>query len=224
MPRSMLGERALVVGAETRGCGAPRCVLLVRHPARRSPRSAASCRPRGWRAVSNAGRAVSLTLTFFLPRKSASFWICVLHRLVDLGMRVVEHHRDLEFAQALLLRRAAGRASRPRPSISSGPAMASSAISRSSAPRASGPTTAMSAPGEAQSPAAWPLAADDAVGRLVAEHAAIMRGIADRASRCRCRPRCRSGRRPAPPPSRPTSRRASASGPRDCWSCRRSSL
>ena len=104
--------------------------------------------------MSMAGRAVSLTVTFCLPRKSASFWIS---DWIDSSVSALGSDRTT----ATLKSRSFfffdfGRASfQPRPSTSSGPAITSRAISRSTAPRASGPQTLMS-PWVTLPLSAWP--------------------------------------------------------------------
>ncbi len=91
-----------------------------------------------------AGFALSLTLTFFLPRKSASVWIAACTEWSTSALRSESSTATLKSRSFFFFER--GRVSvQPRPSMASGPAITSMAISRSSAPRASGPHTLMSA-------------------------------------------------------------------------------
>ena len=91
--------------------------------------------------------------------------------------------------------------------------------------RAIGPTTARPSPADGKAGCLgklWPRLAYDAVGRLVGEHAAIVRRRAQRAADVRAELERHVAAPPARRPSRPTSRPASARCRRDCWWCHRS--
>jgi hypothetical protein len=100
------------------------------------------------------GLALSLTFTFFLARKSASAWIAACTEWSTSALRSLSTTPTLKSRSFFFFER--GRVSvQPRASMTSGPAITSMAISRSSAPRASGPHTLMSAC-ETRPFSAWP--------------------------------------------------------------------
>ena len=174
---------ALVVGRRAPRASSPVLLeLVVASGGPRWRRAAAGCRRGTPRAVSMAGRA-----RVARPSPSACRGSRRAPGAASCTSRSTSASRSRRASRATLKSRSVflfgarqrelparrRRSRRGRPSTSS-------AISRSSAPRASGPTTAMSAWRDAAAAAPGRVARHDAPGRLVAEHAAVVRGIADR--------------------------------------------